>query len=173
MNTNPERVPPTSGQMLPQDLAGELVFPPPPAPGGVAVASGGNVWVYVGDGNTLAEQARSPESVPSVAGPPGITLYVQERKLARNGDIVDFAGKEIPWMILLLLCRNWPSRISSRKILDDVWGQGLGCDEYLYPAVTTVRKLIEPLGLNVENVRRVGYCLAESAGQKTQLLRHG
>jgi hypothetical protein len=100
------------------------------------------------------------------AGPYGMKVDLREWKVTRGGGCADFAGKELPWKIFKLLCRNHPSSVPTEEILNTVWGTGSGSRDSLFAAMTAVRAIIKPLCLDVKSVRKVGYKLIELASQK-------
>jgi hypothetical protein len=104
--------------------------------------------------------------LPAIAGKPnslGITLDEVEWKATRAGKSAEFAGKAYPWNIFLLLCRNHPKITSHEQLqnLDQAWRA-----VNVQPHMTTIRKLIGPLGLKVKSVRMIGYRLEEAPARQ-------
>jgi hypothetical protein len=113
----------------------------------------------------LAAIAVSPPTVTGAPGhengPMGIILDLREWKATRGSKDVSFAGKAYPWNVFRQLCRSYPSSLSPNDLVDAVWGKGEGSKETLQAHMTTVREIIKPLGLLVNNTRNVGYKLAD------------
>jgi hypothetical protein len=106
---------------------------------------------------TAGETSRPTEH--SEGGPFDLLLDLSEWAVRRGGVSASFAGKQYPWKVFKLLCKNYPTSSTTRAILDDVWGEGVRSKEALFHHITTIRKLIRPLGLKVFHTRGVGYKL--------------
>jgi DNA-binding winged helix-turn-helix (wHTH) protein len=94
-------------------------------------------------------------------GPFGLVLNLREWTAKRDKKKASFAGKEYPWKISKLLCRRYQTRTKRDEILEDIWGKGEGSQETVCEHITAIRTIINPLGLKVSNVRKVGYQLAD------------
>jgi hypothetical protein len=99
---------------------------------------------------------------PRPDGPFNIALDRTEWTARRGGASADFAGKEYPWKIFQMLCRDCPGVTPKDRLLGNVWGKGEADESTLFAHMTTVRSIIKPLGLTVENRKKVGYRLTVS-----------
>jgi hypothetical protein len=125
-------------------------------------------------GEPLDEGNSDGKDLPAPCpGPFGITLDLHEWKATRVGATVDFAGKECPWRIFRVLCREHPRRKTKDELLTAVWGQGEGSQESLFVHISAVRSLIAPLGVTVECIHKVGYVLVEGADPKQKAKSRG
>jgi DNA-binding winged helix-turn-helix (wHTH) protein len=113
--------------------------------------------------------AGADHQLPHQEGPFGVVLDPREWRATRDTAVANFAGKENPWKIFQLLCRIYPSITPKADLLNSVWGEGEGSEESLFAHLTSVRKIIKPLGLTVKNTRKVGYRLAELSGHQTRI----
>jgi hypothetical protein len=114
-----------------------------------------------GEGETDRWREQPSGSSPLMQGPLGITLDRGEWQARRGQAVADFAGKELPWLVFQHLCRSHPHSVPAKQLLNVAWGQGQGSNETLFAHLTAIREIIKPLGLTVQNNRKVGYKLTE------------
>jgi DNA-binding winged helix-turn-helix (wHTH) protein len=124
---------------------------------------------------TLADsdQNQSPEEEhfkPIVKQVPelGLSLDLDNRRATRGEKVADFGSQEKPWDIICALCERHPSHYQKADLLDAIWGKGLGSEGTLFAHITTLRRLIAPLDLDVKCVRKLGYVLEQLAPDKPQ-----
>jgi hypothetical protein len=118
-------------------------------------------------GEAAMGEGEGPRAGPALhkAGPFGITLDLREWKATRGTASADFAGKEYPWNIFQQLCRSYPNSLPGGDLINVVWGRGEGGQQTLQAHMNAVRRIIEPLGLTVRCIRKVGYRLSKSTSR--------
>jgi DNA-binding response OmpR family regulator len=98
-------------------------------------------------------------------GPLGTTLNTNDHSVERNGEWARFEDYGRAWDVLVRLVARYPDRYPVRDLGHDVWnpdGRDLDPDDNLVQhAVSTLRKLLRPLGITVSIARTLGYVLSE------------
>ena len=92
-----------------------------------------------------------------------ISIDEAEWTVTRNGETAEFRGKEIPWKLFLRLLRASARVVPYKGLLKAGWtDQDIVIKDNIGPHITTIRKLLEPVGLKVKNHTNHGYSLADS-----------
>jgi hypothetical protein len=98
-------------------------------------------------------------------GPFGLTLNTNAHTVEKNGQHVEFGRSGRPWEVFVKLVERHPARYLTKELGHDVWnpdGRDVDPDDNLVQqAITTIRTLLNPLGVAVLHTRRLGYVLAE------------
>jgi hypothetical protein len=108
-----------------------------------------------------AEQTGGPQGRQSVGfdttWPFGMLANLAERKVRRGDTEADFGSNKPAWQALVKLARNYPRRTSAEAL----WEDGTTELGSVYTAVSTLRRLLAPLGVDIPHPGRRGYVLAE------------
>ena len=88
----------------------------------------------------------------------------------RNGETADFRGQQIPWKLFCRLLRAQGQVMPYAELLKAGWTEeDIVIEDNLRPHITTIRKLIAPLGLEVKPHRKHGYSLCCTEPRKNQI----
>jgi hypothetical protein len=81
-------------------------------------------------------------------------VNLSDRKVWRNGAVIDLGSRKTCWKALCLLARNYPARTPKEMLAED--------DPESAPmTVSRLRDFLRPLGLHIPRPNSVGYVLAE------------
>jgi hypothetical protein len=98
-------------------------------------------------------------------GPFDLTLNTNAHTAERGNASADFAGEARPWEVFVRLVERFPAYYPPRDLGREVWNpdgnDGDPDDNTVQQAISTIRRLLRPLGINVLCSRKVGYVLAE------------
>lgn len=96
-------------------------------------------------------------------GPLDLTLNTNLHTVARKGKVVEFQSSGRAWQIFLKLVDRFPARYLCKDLGHDAWNaadQDIDPDDNLVQqAISTLRKLLKPLGIEVQHRRKLGYIL--------------
>jgi hypothetical protein len=99
-------------------------------------------------------------------GPLGLTLNTNNHTVERNSQSVSFGSNGRPWEVFVKLAGQHPGRYLPKDLGHDVWnpdGREVDPeDNVVQQAITTIRGILQPLGIGVSHTRKLGYILAES-----------
>jgi hypothetical protein len=90
--------------------------------------------------------------------PFGMLANLAERRVRRGDKEADFGSNKPTWQALVKLARNYPSRMSAQALWSSNDTTELGS---VYTAISTLRRLLAPLGIHIPHAGRRGYVLAE------------
>jgi hypothetical protein len=112
----------------------------------------------------LPEAANEGDGEANNREPPtcpfGVELNENTRTAARGRQSAGFNGSQVSWDLFRALLTRYPDFCPRQQLGRDAWTSDPG-EEPVYRAITALRKLVQPLGLGVENKRLIGYRLIE------------
>jgi hypothetical protein len=100
----------------------------------------------------------SPLDPFSLAWPLKLKADLARRRVRRGTSVADLAHCGPAWGVLCLLARNYPNRTPPESL----WQRDDNELGSVYTAVSNLRKLLAPLGVDIPHPGRVGYVLVET-----------
>ena len=92
--------------------------------------------------------------------PLGMSVNVAERRVQRNGRVVDLSGSSVAWEALRLLAHNHPTPLPAKAL----WRKDDNVDlDTVYTAISLLRRRLAPLGITIPRANSRGYVLSPAS----------
>jgi hypothetical protein len=94
----------------------------------------------------------------------GLVVFHDARRARRNGQTVEFGGRNVAWKMFVLLCNRHPayyppSDLGHDACNEDWEGDDTGLNTLYNHISSELNRLVKPLGLKAKFARRAGYRL--------------